>query len=736
MQHQLLHIAVPAPLRKLFDYLPIPSPIDYQPGMRVLVPFGRKAVVGIIVAMDNHSDVNAKKLKRITRLLDDEPLFSASLLKLLMWAADYYHYPVGEVLHQALPPHLRGAEPALVRQETFYQLTQAGKRAELSDFKKAPRQWEALETLRDCLRLSPHPFGVSQHEANARLIKPAFLKQLISKKIVETIKSTGYEKNELLLSHPLSLIPTQENAVNTIWEKHHVFNCFVLYGVTGSGKTEVYLNVVQRAIEQGRQALILIPEIGLSPQTLSRFKERLGTSIGVLHSGLTDRERTDTWLKAKNGSISVIIGTRSAIFTDFSNLGVIVVDEAHDASYKQWEGFKYHARDLAVRRAQNQNIPVILGSATPSISTLAQVWQGHYQLLNLPHRIGDAQLPPIRLIDCRRIRTQHGLVPDVIQQVQKTIQRGEQVLFFLNRRGVAPALLCQECGWVSQCQRCERPMTLHSRPEKLLCHHCEKSQRIPSACPTCKHASLINLGLGTQGLEQGLAELFPGISSVRIDRDSTRKKGSLDVHLQAIHSGQAQLLIGTQMLAKGHHFPNVTLVVMLDIDGGLYSADFTATENLAQQIVQVAGRAGRAEKPGQVLIQTYHPDHPLLQTLLSTNYITFAEEVARERKSAACPPYAYYVLVSAEAVNKEACEIFLTEVRTLLAENATGVRLLGPLPAPIEKLAGRYRWQLLLTSSHRQELHRLLKQQLPYIEGLKSIRKVRWSIDVDPIDLL
>jgi primosomal protein N' (replication factor Y) len=520
------------------------------------------------------------------------------------------------------------------------------------------------------------------------------------------------------------------------------FGVFLVDGVTGSGKTEVYLSIIDEVLARGEQALVLVPEIGLTPQLVSRFEERfqqrLKNPIALLHSGLSDSERLNAWLMAKKGDASIDIGTRSAIFTPLLKPGVIILDEEHDPSYKQQDGFRYSARDVAVKRAQLESLPVVLGSATPSLESLENARQQRYQHLLLPERAGNANHPDVSVIDVRKQPMIDGLSSLLINAMKRHFQKGGQVLLFLNRRGYAPVLLCHDCGWVSKCKRCDAHMTLyHERGQRRLrCHHCGSERPADHQCPDCESSELHPVGSGTERLEETLTHQFPDIGITRIDRDTTRRKGAMQSLLDSVHEGTSRILVGTQMLAKGHHFPDVTLVGIVDIDQGLFSADFRATERMAQLIVQVSGRAGRAEKAGQVLIQTHHPDHPLLKVLLDEGYASFANAALDERRLAQLPPYRYFALLRAEATDGRLPMQFLQQARGL-AEAFAGkdVQLLGPVPAPMEKRAGRIRAQLLLQSASRSALHNLLTPWLLQLESSKSGRKVRWSIDVDPQEM-
>ena len=516
----------------------------------------------------------------------------------------------------------------------------------------------------------------------------------------------------------------------------HGFRAFLLDGITGSGKTEVYLALGERHLSAGHQVLILVPEIALTPQLLRRIERRIQAPIALLHSGLSAGERERAWLQALRGAARVVVGTRSAVFTPMPELGLIVVDEEHDLSFKQQEGFRYSARDLAVVRARRRNCPLLLGSATPSLESLHNARRGRYRRLELTQRAGPARPPRLDLLDIRDAPLRGGMSPVLLRLAAEALAAGNQILLFLNRRGYAPVLTCHHCGWVSECPRCDARMTLHRADGLLWCHHCGHQGPLPEACPGCSAGGLRPLGQGTERLEETLAQLLPGFSVARIDRDSTRRKGSLEERLQEIRDGRHRILVGTQMLAKGHDFPDVTLVGVLDADYGLFGADFRAAERMAQLIVQVAGRAGRAEKPGRGVIQTRHPEHPLLQLLIRRGYPAFAEAALGERRDALLPPLTHQALLRAEAADARAplsfLELAARQGRALAADQ---VELWGPVPAPMERRAGRFRAQLLLQAAAREQLQRLLAAWVPALGTIPGARRVRWSVDVDPQEL-
>jgi len=727
----ILRIAVPAPLYTCFDYLP---PADIDPatlpcGIRLRVPFGRGERIGVLVDRVSSSSFDTSALKSATAVLDREPLLAEQDLKLLLWAAAYYQHPPGEVIAAALPVRLRKGEKAVKLGITGWRLTAS---KESTPPTRAPRQLKIIQTLAE------HPEGIAQQAlyalcGNCRPI----LRTLEEKGWVEPCELKPQHIPTTLDAPKPILNPAQREAITAVSASLQTFNTFLLNGVTGSGKTEVYLGLMEEALAANRQVLILVPEIALTPQLMQRFQSRISSPIALLHSGLTDREREQAWLSASQGEAAVILGTRSAVFTPAPRLGLIIIDEEHDLSFKQQDGFRYSARDLAIVRAQHQGFPVLLGSATPSLESLHNAATGRYQRVDLPERAGDAKPPRIDLLDIRSAPLNGGISPALLRMLGEELTAGNQVLLFLNRRGYAPVVICHHCGWLSECPRCDARMTLHLGTQMLWCHHCGHQRRLYRTCPECDGSDLRPLGQGTEQLEEVLSQQFPNHSIARIDRDSTRRKGALEKMLNAVHAGQHHILLGTQMLAKGHHFPDVTLVGILDVDQGLFSADYRAAERMAQLVEQVAGRAGRATKPGRVLVQTRHPDHPLLQTLVHQGYNTFAQVCLNERSQAHLPPFSYQALLRAEATSSEKPIRFLEEAaQQAKTINTQDVELWGPVPAPMERRAGRVRAHLLIQANHRSTLHKLLSQLIPSLGRLKSARNVRWSIDVDPQEML
>ena len=732
----ILKVAVAAPVYAIFDYLP-PAECDPErliPGVRLRVPFGRGERCGVLLQVSDESQLQTNRLKRVREVLDDNALFGAEDIALLCWAADYYRYPLGEVCAAALPARLRQGSAAQKQGVPGWRLTELGSAQDPALLMRAPRQVALLQLL---LR---HPEGMSRQDIDLHCGSSAqLLRKLEQRGWLEQIdiQAVPGMRNPPAVEAGPTLNQDQQSAVDRITHGLSRFGAYLLDGVTGSGKTEVYLELLKQVVALGGQALVLVPEIGLTPQLSQRLRRRLQVSVAVLHSGLAEGERELVWQRARLGQARVVIGTRSTVFVPLPDLRLILVDEEHDLSFKQQDGFRYSARDVAVVRAQRSNCPVVLGSATPSLESLKNALDGRYKHLRLPERAGGATQPAIDLLDIRSTQLEAGVSGMLKRLIEAELGAGNQVLLFLNRRGYAPILTCHDCGWLAQCQRCDARMTIHLSDGQLSCHHCGAQYPVQKCCPECGGTALRALGQGTERLEEMLRGHYPNIGLARIDRDATRRKGSLERLLEEIKQGKHSLLLGTQMLAKGHHFPNVTLVGILDVDQALFGADFRAAERMAQLIVQVAGRAGRADKPGRVLIQTRHPEHPLLQTLLRSGYAAFAGASLAERRLALLPPYTFQALLRAEAHRREPALAFLEQSAALAAGfKLDSLALWGPVSAPMERRAGRYRFQLLAQSDKRSVLQGFLAEWIPRIAAMKSARRVRWSVDVDPQEML
>jgi len=733
----LLEIALPTPLRRRFDYLP-PAGMSandvtaLKPGVLVRVPFGHQDMVGVLLAVKDSSEQMLEKLRPAHGIIDTLPALDKALLELILWAADYYHCPEGEALNTALPVLLRQGEAAEERREPCWQLTTEGKGLPAGALKRAPKQALLLEALQAHSKLS-------RNDIAALDIPVAIIKTLVDKGIIEkTFASDAVlaARESIFRQHPLSLSDEQETALSQL--AFNQFQVSLLDGATGSGKTEIYLQAIAKVLEQGQQALVLVPEIGLTPQTIARFQRRFALPIAALHSGLNDRERLDAWVQARSGKARILIGTRSAIFTPMPKLGIIIVDEEHDSSFKQQDGFRYSARDLAVVRASQLQIPLVLGSATASLETLNNARQGRYRHLRLYARAGSALPPSIQLLDIRGQQLTEGFASDTKAAIGEQIAAGNQVLVFLNRRGYAPTLECHDCGWLANCPHCDLRMTVHQNPRHLHCHHCDHQRALPRQCPNCKSTRLQPLGQGTERSEIALRDWFPQVPIIRVDRDSTRAKNAMDKILAEVHQGEPCILIGTQMLAKGHHFANVTLVVIIDADSGLFSTDFRGPERMGQLLLQVSGRAGRADKPGRVILQSHHTDHPLVQTLFSKGYDAFADLILQERYITQLPPYRYLALLRAETKRADIALDFLKLARheaEALVPGSPALSYLGPLPAMIERRGDRFRFQLQFNSAQRKPLQQLLAQLVEKLEAHALSKRVRWAVDVDPSEM-
>jgi primosomal protein N' (replication factor Y) len=725
------NVALPVPLPRRFDYRPVDGhaagPADI--GRRVRVPFGKRELIGVIAAVGPAEREDAE-LKPALALLDDAPLLAGELLDSLRWLSRYLHAPLGEVLATALPTLLRHGEPLPDMRAWGWRLTPAGREARL----RPGRPQRLAERLADATLADA---TLAEAELDAALDDwRAAARTLATRGLAERVEAAHAPDAPAGEPGP-ELNDEQRAAVEAVLAERDGFATLLLDGVTGSGKTEVYLHAIADCLARGRQALVLVPEIGLTPQTLARFRTRLGVPVHALHSGLSDGERARTWAACLRGAARVIVGTRSAVFLPLPQAGLVVIDEEHDGSYKQLDGLRYHARDFALVRAKALGVPVVLGSATPSLESLRNAELGRYRHLRLMHRAGVARPPRVRVIDVRKRPLQAGLSPELLDVIDAALKADGQALVFKNRRGYAPVLLCHDCGWNAQCMRCSTPtqgspMTVHAHGRRLQCHHCGARRPAPNACPDCGGLGLQPQGAGTERIEELLGERFPDVPVLRIDRGTTQRRDALEKHL-AEFGRQRGILVGTQMLAKGHDLPNLTLVAVVGIDEGLFSADFRAPEKLAQLLIQVSGRVGRAQRLGEVWLQTHHPGHPLLHILLEGGYHAFAQAELAQREAAGFPPFAHLALLRAEAQRIDHADAFLKLARTVLEPSE--VQMHGPLPAPMPRRAGYQRLQLLVSSPDRRALHAALDIAVPPLYETPEARRVRWSLDVDPTDL-
>ena len=724
-------IAVPVPLRQVYDYL---ASHQIEPGMRVVAPFGRRKLVGIVVS--NYASEGEFKLKSVEQVLDQECCIDTSMLKLLRWASAYYHHPIGEVFAAALPARLRIAKSlSSPPVETEYRCLPSCDPASTSQLlSRAPRQralfdlvsahgWVTTQQIRS---LSGDASGLNHR-----------LRTLIDKGLIESRRHSPIAPaHQPFLD---SLTAQQRLAIDTVVASLGQFTSFVLHGITGSGKTEVYLHITKACINAGQQAMVLVPEIALTPQLVARFTDRFGHGVGVIHSSMSAQQRYLTWWKVRAGHITIVLGTRSAIFTPMKNPGVIIIDEEHDISYKQQSGFRYHARDLAIKRASLDGVPIVLGSATPAMESMHNVASGRHRLLTLSHRIGTAKLPLIEFIDTKVFALDEGLSAPLLDAIRERLQRQQQTILYINRRGFAPIVQCNACAWRACCDRCDACLAFHKKTTTFRCHHCGKTDKAQGNCPQCGQV-LFYAGIGTQRIENKLIEHFPHARIKRFDRDEINTQRKLEHALEQINARQVDIIIGTQLIVKGHDFPAVTLVGVIDPDQGLYSIDFRAPEYLFQQLVQVAGRSGRSQAAGHVMIQTAHPHNPYLHLIRAHDFNQFYHYCSEERNLAKLPPFAYLALWRAESTDNQTSLQFLQFVsrcgRNILPRTSPkAITIMEPISAPMEKRDGKFRAQLLVTATHRKPLHQLIAVWLNTIESTPASRKVRWSIDIDPMDM-
>ncbi len=725
---KLVSIAIPAPLRRVFDYaVGGADPAALLPGVRVRVPFGRREQIGVVLEAPREVAEPEFECKPVGAILDREPLLDAELLALCRWAADYYHHPLGEVLAAALPAALRrGAEPPSFEPPQLLRLTGTGHEA----LPTLPPRSAAQRTVLEKLAQGPLSRAILL-EALPKSAAP--LRRALERGWVEQFAAAaGTEARQL--ETPPALTAEQSAALEQLRAAAEGYSATLLEGVTGSGKTEIYLRLTADALAGGRQVLVLAPEIGLTPQLAERFEHRFGARVASYHSALSDNERARVWMRARRGEVDVIVGTRSAVFLPLARPGLVVVDEEHDVSYKQQDGLRYSARDLALIRARRLAVPALLGSATPALESRHNAAAGRYRHILLRQRVFSAAGPRIGVIDMRAQPLKHGLSTPLLDGVERHLAGGGQALLFLNRRGYAPALLCHDCGWVAPCPNCDARMTVHRGKRRLVCHHCGHSAPLLQICPDCGGTQLVPVGQGTERVEDTLRLRFPEKRVERFDSDRLGRAGELERLLADVRSGAIDILVGTQVLAKGHDFAGLSFAGVLDVDQALYGSDFRALERMGQLVTQVAGRVGRAGQPGEVLMQTHQPEHPMLRVLIERGYPAFCEALLKERRDFALPPFAYLALLRAEAQREGEAMELLQQARREMPQ-ASGVEALGPAPAGMARRAGYHRAQLLLRGPSRAALHRLLDQWIPRIETLPAARRLRWSVDVDPADL-
>ena len=736
----IIRVALDVPLATLFDYV-VSEEARLEIGQRVVVPFGRKQVLGLAMEWAESSELAPERIKPVTRVLDDVPPLPQELLTLLHFCSDYYHYPLGMTALSALPTRLRALEPVTLKQALDYTLSAAGRELDMATL---PKRRVVQQRILQALQQSP------LSGAQLRSLSPSApgaLKVLIEAGWVECVaRKAGPHLNPLPLAGEEAIVENhtfndahaltdeQRRAVDAVVQQTG-YGCFLLHGITGSGKTEVYVHLMHEMLQRSGQVLLLVPEINLTPQLENYFRSRFpDVELVSLHSGLADGERAQNWLKAQAGEARIVLGTRLAVFAPLPKLSLILVDEEHDPSFKQQDGLRYSARDVAIFRASQRGVPIVLGSATPSLESWYNAQSGRYRMLKLTQRaVQPATLPIVRCMDVSKLPLQEGLSEPMLTAIEARLQRKEQSLIFINRRGYAPVLMCSACGWLSECKHCAGKLVLHLKGRTLRCHHCGFQQRVPHACPTCGDADLKPVGIGTQRLEETLQSRFPQARILRVDRDSTRNKGAWAAMRKLIHEGEADILIGTQMLAKGHDFPNLTLVGVISPDGALYSADFRASEKLFAQLTQVGGRAGRADKAGEVIVQTAFPNHPLFQALRAHDYEIWAQTLLAERQMAGFPPFVYQALLSAEGKQLGEVNTFLQQARGAAKDLQMPVEVYGVVPAAMPKRANHHRAQLLVQADRRKALQEFLRAWKPTLDALPA-QKLRWALDIDPME--
>lgn len=724
----IARVALDVPLPGLFDYL-APGITAADIGCRVVVPFGRRTLAGVLLEVASSSEHDLGALKQLGAVLRDMPALPPDILALCRFCSAYYQHPLGPSIFTGLPVLLRRVSEFVEARPAGWQLTETGREALPSQVSCRAKVQMALLALLQAQPCVAESELATLGAAARKALQGWAQQQWVERRLLDLAAPALCESAKPALN------AQQQAALTAIVGQLQGFNVWLLHGITGSGKTEVYLQSIAAVLQQGRQVLVLVPEINLTPQLIQRFRQRFpGLPIVSLHSGLNDTERATHWLASQRGDVAIVLGTRLAVFTPMPRLGLIVVDEEHDGSFKQQDGLRYSARDVAIYRARQQQIPILLGSATPSLETYHHATSGRYRLLKLDQRANDAALPQVRCIDTRRAALVDGLAPQLLSALEQRLQRGEQSLVFINRRGYAPVLFCGDCGWAAACQRCSARMVVHLRERRLRCHHCGADEAIPISCPDCGNVDIKPLGQGTQRLETALAERFPDARILRIDRDSTRRKDAWDEIYRKVHNGEADILVGTQMLAKGHDFPDLSLVCVLNADSGLYSSDYRASERLFSMLVQVAGRAGRGQLAGEVLIQTQFPEHPLYQSVMRHDFDGYADTLLQERRDAGFPPFIYQALLRAEAPTLAQAEQFLRRAAQQAFDLEAPVSIFDPVAASLQRLAGKERAQLLVQYHHRGVLQVFLGHWLDALRALNE-RNLRWSLDVDPTEV-
>jgi primosomal protein N' (replication factor Y) (superfamily II helicase) len=722
----IVRVALDVPLPTLFDYS-VAEGMAVAPGDRVLVPFGRRQTVGVVMECAATTDMPPERIKPVSRLLHDSAPLSAGLLGLLRFCSDYYRYPIGQTVLSALPAIMRSDKPVISKPVLNYRLGASGAGLDLGSFPK-----RKVVQRRILARLAEQPCNLAQLKALSATAGTQ-LKVLVQEGYVEQFEE-ALPSAEHSFERVHALTGEQQQAVDAVTAAQ-AYACYLLHGITGSGKTEVYVHLMHSVLQRNGQVLLLVPEINLTPQLEHYFRSRFpDVNMVSLHSGLSEGVRLHNWQQAQQGAAQIVLGTRLSVFAELPRLALIIVDEEHDSSFKQQDGLRYSARDVAIFRASQCGIPIVLGSATPSLESYHNAQNGRYQLLRLTGRaLAEARLPVVRSININQNVMHHGISENLLREIGQRIANREQSLLFINRRGYAPVLMCLDCGWLSGCKHCAGKMVLHLQDQRLRCHHCGYQIRVPQTCPDCGKTGLHPVGSGTQRVESVLQERFPDARILRVDRDSTRNKRAWQTMREQIHANEVDIMVGTQMLAKGHDFPALTLVGVLNPDSALYSSDFRAPEKLFAQLVQVAGRAGRADKPGEVIIQTAFPDHPLFRALQTHDFEGWAASQLAERQMAGFPPFVYQAMLRAEGKIETDVYAYLNQARTAALELQHPVEVLGVVPAALPRRANHLRAQLLIQAESRKLLQQFLRAWQPMLDGLAS-SKLRCSLDIDPLE--
>lgn len=729
-QPRFARFAIALPLYRVFEYA-LPDETPVVAGTRYRLPFSNGIRTGLLLGVSQNSEFDPARIKQVEQRIDQQPVLDPHMLLLAQWLADYYLQPLGEVVFQCLPGYLRAARLHVSQRVKCWRLATSDVALIDNLRQRSPRQFEICEavlarqnglTAFDLKKINPNWHAVVKALENKKILRWDWMEAKANLPRVTELPQLSSEQDQIL---------------GQIEPRLDFFAVHLLDGITGSGKTEIYLRLIQSRLDAGMQVIYLVPEIGLTNQLIERVERRFGSCFAISHSGLTELQRYRAWDRFRRAEVGIMLGTRSSLFSQCENLGLIVVDEEHDHSYRQEDGIRYHARDVAIKRAQMLDIPIVLGSATPSLESIKNCARDTYFRYRLDHRPTQFPPPRLELIDVRNSRFEFGCSQRSIERIERHLAASGQVLIYLNRRGYAPLVMCHECGWQALCRHCDARLTLHQSVHRLLCHHCGFSQTVPAGCPECGHDEVKHYGIGTEQLEQGLRQRFPQTPILRIDRDVIASREALISRLQQLQSGEPCILIGTQMIAKGHDYPAITLSIVLDADQALFSASYRASERLLQTLFQVAGRSGRGDRAGKAILQTRFPEHPLMQALLRRSYREIAADLLRERRQFGFPPYARVVIFRADAINLEDALQKLEQIRARLTstQDFDALNCVGPMPALMTRRVDRYRAQLCLISEDYRVLRSVLTQAMPALEELPSNARVAWSIDVDAYDL-